>query len=83
MKNQKVTEKARESHAEYQHSATGYCDECGERAIFALLGSDGREFSIGLTSVLECLMFAQKTGCIPPIPSEWWIDIANEGIFEE
>ncbi|MBN6058658.1 hypothetical protein [Aggregatibacter actinomycetemcomitans] len=49
---------------------------CDEPLIFALK-DDHHEFSIGLSTILECLKFAQDEGVIPPIPVDWWFDIAT------
>lgn len=47
-----------------------FCPHCDEFVIFALRDSQ-HEFSIGLTTVLECLCFAEKMGYVPPLPEEW------------
>ena len=47
------------------------CDDCTEDYVF-LLKQDGREFGMGLTTVLSMLAFAEHEGAVPPLPPEWW-----------
>ena len=53
------------------------CSECDELAIFALRDSKGNEFSLNLSTILECLKFAENQGVLPPINESWWIEIAS------
>lgn len=53
------------------------CSECDELAIFALRDSQGNEFSLNLSTILECLKFAENEGVLPPINEGWWIEIAS------
>ncbi|GHU52746.1 hypothetical protein AGMMS49975_09200 [Clostridia bacterium] len=46
------------------------CEEHGEKLLFEL--KDTYHFSIGLSTLLECLKFAEKERAIPPLPQEWW-----------
>lgn len=52
------------------------CEECEEQHVF-LLRQGGREFTIGMRTVLACLSFAQEEGVVPDLPDEWWIRIAG------
>lgn len=47
------------------------CTSCNEDYIF-LLKDKTRDFSIGLTTILSCLSFAEQKGAIPALPEEWW-----------
>ncbi|MCL1996840.1 MAG: hypothetical protein FWG63_11585 [Defluviitaleaceae bacterium] len=46
------------------------CEICSEPIIFALSTENGENFSIGLTTVLECLRIAQEQGHVPDIDEE-------------
>ncbi|MHB0818499.1 hypothetical protein ACYCFK_09485 [Stutzerimonas stutzeri] len=77
----------RASLASDEVSATeGQC--CANYLIFALKDKH-HEFSLGITTVLECLRFAESQGAIPELPDEWWIavdgryDLPSETIIEE
>ena len=49
------------------------CDDCTEDYVF-LLKQGGREFGMGLTTVLA---FAEYEGAVPPLPPEWWVRVSN------
>ena len=46
------------------------CENCCEKAVF-LLKDKEHEFSMGLTTVLQCLEFAIRNGCLPKLPNSW------------
>lgn len=51
-----------------------YCDDCGEMCFFSFHDNTHR-FTIGLTKVLKCLIFAENEKIIPEITGEdnkWW-----------
>lgn len=52
------------------------CDDCTEDYVF-LLKQGGREFGMGLTTVLSMLAFAEHEGAVPPLPQEWWVRVSN------
>jgi hypothetical protein len=52
------------------------CDNCFEPIVFFLKDND-REFSMGLTTVLQCLEFAVKNGDLPKLPDSWLTDVEN------
>lgn len=52
------------------------CPHCGEELIFGLRDNK-HGFSLGLTTVLECLAVAEKQGYVPNLPDEWWILIGR------
>ena len=52
------------------------CDDCTEDYVF-LLKQGGREFGMGLTTVLSMLAFAEHEGAAPPLPPEWWVQVSN------
>ena len=56
------------------------CFNCNETIYFALRDKD-RTFSIGLTTILECLCFAEEQGEIPTLPNEWWNSVKNKYRF--
>ncbi|GHV09415.1 hypothetical protein FACS1894217_13680 [Clostridia bacterium] len=47
------------------------CDNCNETVLFAFRDSKGNEFSIGLSTVLDCVAFAIMNGDLPKLPVEW------------
>lgn len=53
------------------------CDQCDELAIFALRDNNNNEFSLNLSTILECLKFAENEGIVPPIDEGWWIEITS------
>lgn len=52
------------------------CIECDEPLYFALKDNH-HSFSLPLSTLLECLKFAEDEGVIPPIDSEWWVQVSN------
>ena len=51
-----------------------HCDNCFDQVVFHLRDSSDREFSLGLSNVLECLVFAIQTGSLPKLPLSWLAD---------
>lgn len=49
------------------------CDSCCESVIFHLRDNE-HEFTMGLSTVLECLMFAVQQGDLPKLPLSWLSD---------
>lgn len=56
--------------AEVKEAERIYCDNCFENVVFLLKDND-HEFSIGLSTVLECLIFAIQQGELPKLPQSW------------
>lgn len=56
--------------------SNGTCQQCDDPIIFALQDKH-HQFSIGLSTILECLKFAENEHTIPPIPEEWWDQVAS------
>jgi len=54
------------------------CEICDEPIIFALATKNGENFSVGLTTILECLKIAEKEYHIPPIDSKFWLAVKND-----
>ena len=52
------------------------CADCTEDYVFHLK-QGGREFGMGLTTVLSMLAFAEHEGAVPPLPPEWWVRVSN------
>ena len=50
------------------------CESCFENLVFAMRDNN-HDFSLGLSTVLECLNIAEKEGYVPKLPAEWWIDV--------
>ena len=48
-------------------------------SIWFELKKGDEKFKIGLSDILSCLKFAERTGEIPKLPSEWWSII--EGLY--
>ena len=60
-----------ESYEMYDHSE---CEQCSEEYIFQMK-DNYHSFSVGLTTILSCLAFAERQGAVPPLPGEWWLSI--------
>jgi hypothetical protein len=43
-----------------------------ECLVFAMRDSGEHEFSLGLSTVLQCLHLAEKLKSVPPLPHWWW-----------
>ncbi len=50
------------------------CDVCNEALLFAMK-DNYHQFSITLSTVLECLRAAEQAGEVPPLPSDWWYQV--------
>ena len=61
--------------AEVENAEQVVCDNCFEHMVFMLKDSQGREFSLGLSNVLECLSFAISEGNLPKLPVSWLSDV--------
>lgn len=57
--------------AEVENAEQIVCDNCFEQVLFMLQDSQGHDFSLGLTTVLECLAFAISEGNLPKLPISW------------
>lgn len=53
------------------------CDNAFEQTVF-LMRDSNHEFTLGLTSVLECIGFAARTGALPKLPKSWCDNVKNE-----
>lgn len=62
--------------AEVENSERIHCDNCFEQVVFLLRDKD-HEFSMGLTTVLDCLAFSIKNGDLPKLPESWVSDVEN------
>lgn len=47
------------------------CDVCEEALMFAMR-DNFHEFSLPLSTVLECFRIAEQQGEVPELPMEWW-----------
>lgn len=61
---------AMENRAEAMTGERIACENCSERVVFLMKDKD-HEFSIGLTTMLQCLEFAISHGDLPKLPSSW------------
>ena len=52
------------------------CLDCDEPIYFAMHDKH-HKFSLSLTTLIECLKFAENEGAIPPIDISWWGEISN------
>lgn len=67
-----------ENRAEYQNKAEeNHCPNCDEPLVFGLKDKY-HEFSIGLSTVLQLLLVAEKQGYVPKLPNEWVIQVIND-----
>lgn len=58
------------SRAEVEKAEQICCENCFEQVVFMLKDKD-HEFSMGLSTVLDCLAFAVKNGDLPKLPLSW------------
>lgn len=61
--------------AEVENAEQIVCDNCFEEIVYMLRDSHGQEFSLGLTTVLECIAFAISEGNLPKLPISWLSDV--------
>lgn len=47
---------------------------CAHHLLFALRDKH-HDFSLDVTTVLQCLQFAQDEGAVPALPDDWWIAV--------
>jgi hypothetical protein len=52
--------------------AGGEC--CDDELVFTLRDKH-HTFSLNLQTVLQCLRWAEAEGGVPPLPSDWWIQV--------
>ena len=57
--------------AEIENAESIACENCFEDIVFYLKDSNSHEFSMGLSTVLECLKFAIEHGDLPKLPLSW------------
>lgn len=50
------------------------CDNCSESVVFHMQDNN-HSFSMGLTTILECVAFAVKNGDLPKLPLSWLSDV--------
>lgn len=67
-------EKARENRAVMSNAEQICCENCCEQVIFHMEDTQHR-FSMGLSTVMECLIFAIQTGNLPKLPMSWLSDV--------
>ena len=53
-----------------------YCGCCSNHLLFAMR-DEHHEFTLGITTILECLLAAVDQGAVPPLPDEWWREVVN------
>ncbi|WP_199533062.1 hypothetical protein [Thiopseudomonas alkaliphila] len=51
-------------------------DCCTNHLLFALQDNH-HSFSLGITTILECLYVAQSEGAIPELSDDWWHRVMN------
>jgi len=50
------------------------CVQCDDPAVFALQQGEHTLY-LGLSTLLQCLQFAEQQFALPPLPSEWWNEV--------
>ena len=50
------------------------CPECDELYVFGMQDKH-HTFSLGLSTVLQCVAIAEKNGVVPPLPAQWWTQV--------
>jgi hypothetical protein len=63
--------------AEVESGERVQCDNCFERTVFHLK-DNYHEFSIGMSTVLECVAFAIRNGDLPKLPNSWLNDVDSQ-----
>ena len=53
-----------------------FCDNCDEFMAFKL-HQGKHSFMLPLTTVLECLYYAEKRGEVPEIDEFWWLQLSR------
>lgn len=63
--------------ADLEKSERVVCDNCFEHMVFMLSDSQQNKFSLGLSTVLQCLTYAVSTGDLPKLPLSWLAAVDN------
>ncbi|MEY2340926.1 hypothetical protein AB4090_02315 [Acidithiobacillus sp. IBUN Pt1247-S3] len=50
--------------------------EAMEEIVFALRDRH-HDFSMEISTILQCLRMAEREGGVPKLPSDWWIQVAR------
>lgn len=53
------------------------CNICQEQVVFSLKDKQNNSFSVGLTTILNCLSFAIEQGELPKLPRSWCSDVEH------
>lgn len=59
------------------HQDTTDRECCNEELVFALQDKY-HQFSVGLSTILNCLYIAEQEGYVPKLPESWWFQIRRE-----
>jgi hypothetical protein len=51
--------------------------DCCDSSTMFILDNGTDQFAVHLEVMLKCIKFAEEQCKIPPLPSDWWIEIAN------
>lgn len=51
------------------------CESCLEPVVFFLKDQKNNEFSMGLSTILECIAFAIQEGNLPKLPEKWLYNV--------
>lgn len=49
---------------------------CDEYMVFAMQDKH-HQFTLGLSTLLECLYIAEKEGAVPQLPDQWWLALST------
>ncbi|HBT96969.1 MAG TPA: hypothetical protein DEB25_04705 [Desulfobulbaceae bacterium] len=55
-------------------AGNGQC--CNNQLLFAMR-DNYHEFTLGITTILECLLSAVEHGAVPELPDGWWSEVMN------
>lgn len=65
--------------AEVEEAERIHCDNCFEQVVFQLRDKD-HEFSMGLSTMLNCIKFAIQNGDLPKLPQSW-VSSVEQGYY--
>lgn len=69
------------SNSEFIKIESNQVFDCCDSSTMFVLDNGKEQFAVHLEIMLKCVKFAEQQGKIPPLPSEWWHQIANN--FDE
>lgn len=64
--------KAFANRAALEKATTKPSTDCCDDDVVFILKDQHHEFSLSLTTLLQCLRFAEQQGAVPALPAQWW-----------